>query len=226
MSLLRSIARHRWLFWLHAGLFLLLALSLFLLHLLMRSLLISTFVTIFLLMVTGFFLILSGLLDFGAGVEALLEREAYAWIWIVLAATVIFVGIVLFLSPELSIERLLDFAVVHALALAFLETRLAKQLRHHPTERGRLLGFARLSTAYAVLLLMGTLYGNRYSVLVLATYCLVVAAELLLLPRPFVLHRVRDMSTSEVPSHSLLKVYSLSIKIKLWKTFHRVPPAG
>ncbi len=185
MSLLRSIARHRWLFWLHAGLFLLLALSLFLLHLLMRSLLISTFVTIFLLMVTGFFLILSGLLDFGAGVEALLEREAYAWIWIVLAATVIFAGIVLFLSPELSIERLLDFAVVHALALAFLETRLAKQLRHHPTERGRLLGFARLSTAYAVLLLMGTLYGNRYSVLVLATYCLVVAAELLLLPRPF-----------------------------------------
>ena len=192
MSLLRSIARHRWLFWLHAGLFLLLAFSLFVLHLLMRSLLISTFVTIFLLMVTGFFLILSGLLDFGAGVEALLEREAYAWIWIVLAATVIFVGIVLFLSPELSIERLLDFAVVHALALAFLETRLAKQLRHHPTERGRLQGFSRLSTVYAVLLLMGTLYGNRYSVLVLATYCIVVAAELLLLPRPFTTARARQ----------------------------------
>jgi hypothetical protein len=194
MSFLRSIARHRWLFWLHAGLFLLLALSLFALHLLMRSLLISTFVTVFLLMVTGFFLILSGLLDFGAGVEALLEREAYAWIWIVLAATVIFTGIVLFLSPELSIERLLDFAVVHALALGFLETRLARQLRHHPKERGRLLGFARLSTAYAVLLLMGTLYGNRYSVLVLATYCLVVAAELLLLPRPFATVRARQMA--------------------------------
>ena len=194
MSFLRSIARHRWLFWLHAGLFLLLALSLLALHMLMRSLLISTFVTVFLLMVTGFFLILSGLLDFGAGVEALLEREAYAWIWIVLAATVIFTGIVLFLSPELSIERLLDFAVVHALALGFLETRLARQLRHHPKERGRLLGFARLSTAYAVLLLMGTLYGNRYSVLVLATYCLVVAAELLLLPRPFATVRVRQMA--------------------------------
>lgn len=194
MSFLRSIARHRWLFWLHAGLFLLLALSLLALHLLMRSLLISTFVTVFLLMVTGFFLILSGLLDFGAGVEALLEREAHAWIWIVLAATIIFTGIVLFLSPELSIERLLDFAVVHALALGFLETRLARQLRHHPKERGRLLGFARLSTAYAVLLLMGTLYGNRYSVLVLATYCLVVAAELLLLPRPFATVRVRQMA--------------------------------
>ncbi len=194
MSFLRSIARHRWLFWLHAGLFLLLALSLLALHLLMRSLLISTFITVFLLMVTGFFLILSGLLDFGAGVEALLEREAHAWIWIVLAATVIFAGIVLFLSPELSIERLLDFAVVHALALGFLETRLARQLHHHPKERGRLLGFARLSTAYAVLLLMGTLYGNRYSVLVLATYCLVVAAELLLLPRPFAAVRSRQMA--------------------------------
>lgn len=188
MSLLRSFARHRWLFWLHAGVLLLLALCLFALHALMRSLLISTFVTIFLLMVTGFFLILSGLLDFGAGVEALLDREAHAWMWVVLAATVIFAGVVLFLSPELSIERLLDFAVVHALALGFLETRLANKMRHHPAARRRLLGFARLSTVYVVLLLMGTLYGNSYSVFILATYCLVVAAELILLPRPAVLH--------------------------------------
>jgi uncharacterized membrane protein HdeD (DUF308 family) len=187
MSLLRSFARHRWLFWLHAGLLLVLALTLLAIQALMRSLLISTFVAIFLLMVTGFFLVLSGLLDFGAGVEALLDKEAHAWIWVVLAATVIFTGVVLFLSPELSIERLLDFAVVHALALGFLETRLANRLRHHPAARSRLLGFARLSTAFVVLLLMGTLYGNRYSVLILSIYCVVVAAELIFLPRPALL---------------------------------------
>ena len=197
MSLLRNFARHRWLFWLHAGVLLLLAICLFALHALMRSLLISTFVTIFLLMVTGFFLILSGLLDFGAGVEALLEKEAHAWMWVVLAATVIFAGVVLFLSPELSIERLLDFAVIHALALGFLETRLANKMRHHPAARRRLLGFARLSTVYVVLLLMGTLYGNRYSVFILATYCLVVAAELILLPRPVVLHLATEFPGTE-----------------------------
>ncbi len=199
MSLLRSFARHRWLFWVHAGVLLLLAICLFALHALMRSLLISTFVTIFLLMVTGFFLILSGLLDFGAGVEALLDKEAHAWMWVVLAATVIFAGVVLFLSPEISIERLLDFAVIHALALGFLETRLANKMRHHPAARRRLLGFARLSTVYVVLLLMGTLYGNSYSVFILATYCLVVAAELILLPRPSVLHSLPDLSSAEAP---------------------------
>lgn len=183
MSLLRSFAHHRWLFWVHAVLLLLLAVSLLALHQLMRSLLISTFISIFLLMVTGFFLVLSGLLDFGAGVEALLDKEAHAWLWIVLAAAIIFAGVVIFLSPELSIERLLDFAVVHALAIGFLETRLANRLRHHPAARARLLGFSRLSTAFVVLLLMGVLYGNRYSVLVLVAYCVVVAAELVFLPR-------------------------------------------
>ena len=183
MSLLRTFARHRWLFWFHAALLILLAVCLFALHALMRSLLISTFVTIFLLMVTGFFLILSGLLDFGAGVEAVLSKEAHAWAWIVLSATVIFAGVVIFLSPEISIGRLLDFAVLHALALGFLETRLAHRMRHHPASRARLLGFARVSTMFVVLLLMGTLYGSRYSVLVLAAYCLVVAAELIFLPR-------------------------------------------
>lgn len=184
MSLLRSFARRRWLFWLHAGLLLLLALALLALHQLMRSLLISTFVSIFLLMVTGFFLILSGLVDFGAAVEALLDREAHAWLWVVLAAAIIFAGIVLFISPEISIERLLDFAVIHALALGFLETRLANRLRHHPAARSRLIGFSRLSTSYVVLLLMGAIYGHRYSVLVLATYCVAVAAQLVFLPRP------------------------------------------
>lgn len=184
MSLLRSFARRRWLFWLHAGLLLLLALALLALHQLMRSLLISTFVSIFLLMVTGFFLILSGLVDFGAAVEALLDREAHAWLWVVLAAAIIIAGIVLFISPEISIERLLDFAVIHALALGFLETRLANRLRHHPAARSRLIGFSRLSTSYVVLLLMGAIYGHRYSVLVLATYCVAVAAQLVFLPRP------------------------------------------
>ncbi|HUZ05156.1 MAG TPA: hypothetical protein VMU62_07345, partial [Acidobacteriaceae bacterium] len=99
--------------------------------------------------------------------------------------------------PELSIERLLDFAVIHALALGFLETRLANKMRHHPAARRRLLGFARLSTVYVVLLLMGTLYGNRYSVFILATYCLVVAAELILLPRPVVLHLATEFPGTE-----------------------------
>jgi hypothetical protein len=81
------------------------------------------------------------------------------------------------------------FVSQHGTTLYFAVARL-----HHPTERGRLLGFARLSTAYAVLLLMGTLYGNSYSVLVLATYCIVVAAELLLLPRPFAAVRSRQMA--------------------------------
>ena len=184
MSILRSFARRRWLFWLHAGLLLLLALALLALHQLMRSLLISTFISIFLLMVTGFFLILSGLVDFGAAVEALLDREAHAWLWVVIAAAIIFAGVILFISPEISIERLLDFAVVHALALGFLETRLANRLRHHPAARSRLIGFSRLSTAYVVLLLMGAIYGHRYSVLVLATYCIAVAAQLIFLPRP------------------------------------------
>ena len=184
MSILRSFARHRWLFWLHAGLLLLLAVFLLVLHLLMRSLLISTFVSIFLLMVTGFFLILSGLVDFGAAVEALLDREAHAWLWVILSAAIIFAGVILFISPEISIERLLGFAVVHALALGFLEARLANRLRHHPSSRARLIGFSRLSTAFVVLLLMGAMYGHRYSVLVLAMYCVVVAAELIFLPRP------------------------------------------
>lgn len=196
---LRSIARHRWLFWFHAGLLLLLAMCLLALHALMRSLLISTFVTIFLLMATGFFLILSGLLDFGAGVEAVLGKEAHAWAWIVLSATAIFAGVVIFLSPQISIERLLDFAVLHALALGFLETRLANRLRHHPDARTRLLGFSRLSTAFVVLMLMGTLYGNRYSVLVLAAYCVVVAAELIFLPRSL---RAKPLPPNDLPGSS------------------------
>jgi hypothetical protein len=183
MILLRSLARHRWLFWLHAALLLLLAICLMALHALMRSLLISTFASIFFVMATGFFLILSGLVDFGAGVEAVLGKEAHAWAWIMLSATLIFAGIVIFLSPQISIERLLDFAVLHALALAFLEARLANRLRHHPAARSRLLGFSRASILFVVLLLMGTLYGTRYSVLVLAAYCALVAGELIFLPQ-------------------------------------------
>lgn len=181
--LLRNVARHRWLFWSHAVLLLVLAVGLLALHFLMRGALLGTFVSIFLLMLTGFFLLVAGLLDFGAGVEAVFDKEAHAWLWIVLAAAIIFAGLVLFISPEISVGRLLDFAVVHALAIGFLEARLANRLRHHPGARARLLGLSRLSTAFVVLLLMGTLYGDRYSVMVLAAYCVVVALELLFLPR-------------------------------------------
>ena len=183
MNLLRNLARHRWLFWLHAALLLLLAVCLMALHSLMHSLLISTFASIFLVMATGFFLILSGLVDFGAGVEAMLGKEAHAWGWLMLSATVIFAGIVLFLSPQISISRLLYFTVLHALALGFLETRLANRLRHHPAARSRLQGFSSASIMFVVLLLMGTLYGTRYSVLVLAAYCALVAGELIFLPK-------------------------------------------
>ena len=205
MSILRSCSRFRWLFWLHAGILLLLAASLLVLHLLMRNLLISTFAALFVLMVTGFFLILSGLVDFGASVEALLDKEAHAWLWVVLSAAVIFAGVIIFLSPQLSIQRLLDFAVVHALALGFLETRLANRLRHHPIARTRLLGFGRLSIVFVVLLLMGTLYGSRYSVLVLAAYCLVVAAELIFLPRPIHDHQHPHTLSENMAHHPSAK---------------------
>ncbi len=181
-SVAKGVARHRWLFWLHAGLLIILAILLFLLEWLMRNLLIGTFAGIFLLMITGFFVTLASLVESGAALGAFLDREAIAWFFVVLAVAGVFVGVFLFVSPSISIERLCFFVSIHALALGFLETRLAQRLRGNKPQQESLRGFAMLSTAFVVLLLMGAIYGERFSVLILAAYCVFFAVELVVLP--------------------------------------------
>lgn len=181
-NLARSVMRHNWLLLIHAALMVVLAILLFLLHGLMRNLLIGTFAGIFLLMVTGFFVMLAGLVDCGAALEASLDREAIAWLFVLLGVAGVSVGVFLFVSPTISIERLCFFVSVHALALGFLEMRLAQRLRGSKPQQESLRGFASLSTAFVVLLLMGAIYGEQFSVLILAAYCIFFAAELVVLP--------------------------------------------
>ena len=54
-----------------------------------------------------------------------------------------------------------------------------------------------LSTAFVVLLLMGAIYGESFSVLILAAYCVFFAVELVVLPvklrRPQAQQRVEEI---------------------------------
>ena len=163
----------------------------------MRNFLIGTFAGIFLLMITGFFVTLAALVESGAALGAFLDREAIAWFFVVLAVAGVFVGVFLFVSPSISIERLCFFVSIHALALGFLETRLAQRLRGNKPQQESLRGFAMLSTAFVVLLLMGAIYGERFSVLILAAYCVFFAVELVVLPvklrRPQAQQRVEEI---------------------------------
>jgi len=182
----RSIARHRGYFWLHAALLVLLAILLSALPWLMRNMRIVAFVGIFVVLVTGFIVWICGLVDAGAALEANLDKEAMAWLVALLVAAAIFLGIVLVLFPTLSVQRLCFFASLHALAMGFLEVRLAQRLRVYKhtykqiTERLR--GFAAVSTTFFLLLLMPVIYGERFAIFVLAVYCLFFALELVLLP--------------------------------------------
>jgi uncharacterized membrane protein HdeD (DUF308 family) len=182
MSMLRRIARHRWLFWLHAALMLVLAFLLLILHFLMRNLLIGTFAGIFVLMITGFSLVLIGLVNWGAALEAFLDKEATAWLFVILGTAGVFLGIFLFVSPTISVDRLCFFVAIHALALGFLEMRLAQRLRCHKRQQDSLRSFASVSTIFVVLLLMAALYGEHFGILILSAYCVFFALELALLP--------------------------------------------
>lgn len=199
MSNLQSLARHRWLFRLHAIAMLAMALLLLLLHWLLRNALIATFASIFVLMITGFCLLVAGLVDFGAALEAFLDREAVAWLFLMMAVAGIFLGIFLFVSPTLSVERICLFASFHALALGFLEMRLAKRLRDCKRQQELLRGFASASTPFVVLLLMAGAYGARFGVVVLACYCVFFASELLVLPVRLRRLPPSDLSRSDLP---------------------------
>lgn len=159
-----------------------LACLLLLLQWLMRNALIGTFAGIFVLMITGFFVLLAGLVHCGAALDAFLDREAIAWLFVVVGAACVFLGVFLFVSPTISVARLCLFVAVHALALGFLEMLLAKRLRGHKPKQESLRSFASLSTAFVVLLLMAALYGERFGVAILSAYCLFFALELAVLP--------------------------------------------
>ncbi|MHB8302335.1 MAG: hypothetical protein ACYDC6_05785 [Acidobacteriaceae bacterium] len=181
------VASRRWFFWLHADLLVALALLLFFAHWLARDLLIATFAGVFALMITGFFVFISGMADAGAALAAPIDKEASAWLVLLLAAVGVFLGIFLVVSPTISVERLCFFAAGHALAIGFLEVRLAQKLRRHQQTHKQkaetLRGFSAASTTFFLLLLMPVLYGERYGIFVLATYCLFFALELMGLPR-------------------------------------------
>jgi len=171
----------------HAFLMLLAALVLLSLHWLSRSLLIGTFTGIFFFTITGFCVLIAGLVDAGAALDASLDREAAGWLLVLLVATGVFLGIFLLVSPLISVQRLCYFLSIHALALGFLEVRLAQRLRRHK-QRSRkqeelLRAFAAASTTFFLLLLLPALYGERFGVFVLAVYCLFFALELTLLPQ-------------------------------------------
>lgn len=175
----------------------LLAVVLFSLHWLGRNLLIGAFVGTFVLMIAGFFVLVFGLMDAGAALDALLDKEAIGWLLVLLAAAGVFIGIFLLVSPTISIERLCFFVSIHALALGFLEVRLAQRLRRfkqlHSKKLETLRGFAAVSTTFFLLLLLPALYGERFGIFVLATYCFFFALELVLLPSRL---RVPDPETS------------------------------
>src|SRR5487761_1084854 len=182
MSNLNLLARHQWLFVFHAILMLAMAALLLSLHWLLRNLLIATFAGIFVLMITGFFVLLAGLMECGAALEAFMDKYATAWLLLMLGVAGVFVGIFLFISPTISVERICLFVAFHALALGFLEMRLSKELRSYTRQQELLRGFSGLSTAFVVLLLMASLYGERFGVGVLSAYCVVFAAELIVVP--------------------------------------------
>ena len=185
-STIQNIARQRWFFLLHAIFMILLGFLLLSLHWLSRNLLIGTFAGIFALMITGFFVLIVGLVDAGAALNAFLDNEAVGWLLVLLAAAGIFVGILVLVSPTISIERLCFFVSIHALALGFLEVRLSQRLRGHkprfPRKEDALRGFAAASTTFFLLLLLPALYGERFGILMLAAYCFFFAFELILLP--------------------------------------------
>lgn len=173
----------------------LLALLLLSLNWLGRNLLIGAFAGIFAMMITGFFVLIVGLVDTGAALDAFLDKEAIGWLLVLLAAAGLFLGILIVVSPTISIERLCFFVSIHALALGFLEVRLAQRLRRHNKVHYKksetLRAFAAASTTFFLLLLMPALYGERFGIIVLAAYCLFFALELTMLPP-----KLRDLEPS------------------------------
>jgi hypothetical protein len=182
----KSLAQQRWLFRTHALLLVLAAFVLFSIPWLARNLLIGTFASIFFVTITGFFVLGVALAVAGAASGVAIDGEVTAWLLVVFAAAAVSLAVFLFVSPLVSVERLCYFLSIHALALGFLEVRLAQRLRRHKQrfqKQGEVLrGFSAASTTFFLLLLLPAIYGERFGIFVLAAYCLLFALELAMLP--------------------------------------------
>ncbi|HET9086019.1 MAG TPA: hypothetical protein VFN53_00690 [Acidobacteriaceae bacterium] len=182
----KSVAHLVWVFRVHAVFVLLAALLLLSTPWLGRGLRIATFGGTFLFAITGFSVLIVALAVAGADSGVAIDGEVTGWLLILLVAAGVSLGIFLFVSPIISVERLGYFLSIHALALGFLEVRLAQRLRRHRRQfqnHGEVLrGFGAASTTFFLLLLMPALYGERFGIVVVAAYCLFFALELVMLP--------------------------------------------
>lgn len=181
-----SLAQQRWLFRAHALLLVLAALVLLSIPWLARNLLIGTFAGIFFVTISGFFVLGVALAVGGAAFGVAIDGEVTGWLLVLFVAAAGSLAVFLVVSPLVSVERLCYFLSIHALALGFLEVRLAQRLRRHRQQfqkQGEVLrGFAAASTTFFLLLLLPALYGERFGIFVLAAYCLLFALELVMLP--------------------------------------------
>lgn len=183
----KTVASRRWLFLAYAIPMAALAFVLCFVPWLGRHLLIATFVGVFALALTGFFVLLAGMVDAGAALGADLRREAIGWSLVLAVAAAAALAIFLLVSPVISVERLCYFVSIHTLALGFLEVRLAQRIRRAQALHGKksemLRGFAAASTTFFLLLLLPAIYGERFGIVVLAAYCLFFALELVVIPQ-------------------------------------------
>ncbi|HVJ09099.1 MAG TPA: hypothetical protein VM554_12020 [Acidisarcina sp.] len=179
--MLKQLIQHRWICFVQGGLTLLLSIGLISLRPLIEDRLMGTFVTVVVLLSTGFVLVAAGLLDLVVAVEvtARQRRMHTVLVWWLPGLIGLGVGLTVLLAPSITMRLLAVVAAFHALLVTALDLAMLPSFSRHPLPRNLLLVSAFLCITFGVLLVVGALGTEAMAIRAVGFYALYFGLRLM-----------------------------------------------
>ena len=181
--MLKQLMRHRWIYFVHGGLTLLLGLGLVCLKPMLEDRVLGTFIAVVLLLSTGFVLVAAGVLDLVIALDVTTHQRRLrsTLMWWVPGIIGVGMGLAILLVPRVTMCQLAMIAAAHAIVMANFALAMLPGLNRHHRQRNLLLISSLLFVIFGVVLVMGAFGTEAMATRAIGLYALYFGIRLIFL---------------------------------------------
>jgi uncharacterized membrane protein HdeD (DUF308 family) len=178
--MLKQLAQHRWVFFVQAGLTLLLGVCLLYLRELLYDEVTGTFVFAVGVLTSGFVVLAAALLDLAIALEVTAREHTWkaSLVWWLMGVAGVAVGLEVLLAAEISFRLVGFFATAHAVLSAALNLSLLPSLRRHPLDRQFYVASSMGFLIFAIGLLLSAIAGDAPAAKTVGIYAVFFGLQL------------------------------------------------